>query len=265
MTTTTRPTITKQGAVDRDHLTHYLADLLDTSSGGDWCPNGLQVEGRAEIRHLVTGVSACQELFEQAKALRADAVLVHHGLFWEGAPMSLTGVQGRRVRALMKADINLFAYHLPLDRHEGYGNNAVAARALGLVDLQPFAEAKGMPVGVSGRFSSPVAIDDLVDRTHRLYQQEPLHFAGGDTQVGSVAVVSGGSADYIHTALDAGLDAFITGEPREWVMNLAREASIHVLTAGHYATERIGPQALGEHLREQFAIEVTFIDVPNPA
>lgn len=260
MSTTAEP-----ATVDRDHLTHYLAELLDTASGGDWCPNGLQVEGRAEIRHLVTGVSACQALFEQAETLGADAVLVHHGLFWDGAPISLTGIMGRRVRTLIKADLSLFAYHLPLDRHLDHGNNAVAARDLGLVDLVPFAEAKGMPVGVSGRFASPVGIDDLIDRTHRLYQQTPLHFPGGGEEVSSVAVVSGGSADYIQLAIDTGLDAFITGEPREWVMNLAREAGIHVLTAGHYATERIGPRALGEHLADQFGIKVTFVDVPNPA
>jgi putative NIF3 family GTP cyclohydrolase 1 type 2 len=122
-----------------------------------------------------------------------------------------------------------------------------------------------MPVGISGRFESPVAIDELVRRTGTLYQQEPIHFAGGDPYISSVGVVSGGSTNEVYTALDAGLDAFITGEPREWVMNIAREAGIHVLTAGHYATERLGPRALGEHLAKRFALDVTFIDVPNPA
>lgn len=268
MTNNTEPGSGRLGCdegVDRDALVAYLDHLLDASTGADWCPNGLQVEGRARIQRLITGVSACQALFDQAHEACADAVLVHHGLFWNGAPVALIGVLGRRVRTLINAEINLFAYHLPLDRHRIYGNNAVAARAFGLIDIEPFAEAKGLPVGVCGRLEDPIPSAELVARSERIYAQRPLHFPGGPEQVRTIGIVSGAGADAVYPALEAGLDALVTGEPREWLMSLAREAGIHVLAAGHHATERLGARALGEHLGEAFGLEVRFIDIPNPA
>lgn len=252
-------------SVPRDQLLDYLDSLLEARASSDWCPNGLQVEGRATVRRLITGVSACQELFTRAAELEADAILVHHGLFWDGAPMTLTGVLGRRARLLIEADLNLFAYHLPLDRHLRYGNNAVAARQFGLEAIEPFGEAKGLPVGVQGRFAEPIDLEALIERTEAVYDQRPLVFSGGPEAIGSLGIVSGGGTGEVYSALERGLDAFITGEPREWLMNLAREAGIHVLTAGHHATERLGPRALGEHLAERFSLDVRFIDIPNPA
>jgi dinuclear metal center YbgI/SA1388 family protein len=241
----------------------YLDQYLD-SRGRDYGPNGLQVEGKAGIRKIVTGVSACQELFVRAREARADAVLVHHGIFWEGMPRTLTGIQYRRVAELIRGEMSLIAYHLPLDRHAGVGNNAVAGREFGLTDLEPFGFHDGLPVGFKGRFPEGIPAAELVDRCRRIYGQEPLTFLGGPAAVSTLGIISGGAQRDLYTAIHEGLDAYITGEVSEWVMNVAREAGIHYLAAGHYATERLGIRKLGEHLREKFGVQVEFVDVPNP-
>jgi len=246
-------------------LAHYLDEYLAAREVSDYCPNGLQVEGERVIRKVVTGVSACRELFERAIAAGADAVLVHHGLFWEGDSRTLTGVQYRRVAPLVRSGMGLLAYHLPLDRHLTVGNNAVAAKRLGLYSVEPFAVHKGVEVGVKGRFPEPVAARELVERCREVFAREPLAFLHGPDPISTVGMVSGGAQRDVHQALAEGLDAFITGEVSEWVMNLVREAGIHYLSCGHHATERFGVQALGEHLAERFGIEAEFIDIPNPA
>lgn len=252
------------GAIHRDSLVSYLDQYLD-SRGRDYGPNGLQVEGREEIRKIVTGVSACQELFVRAREAGADAVLVHHGLFWEGMPRPLTGIQYRRVAELIRGEMSLVAYHLPLDRHLEVGNNAVAGRQLGLVDIEPFGLHDGLPVGVKGRFPEPIPAAELLERSRRIYAQEPLAYMSGPETVATLGIISGGGQRDFYTAIEEGLDSYITGEVTEWVMNVARESRVHYLAAGHYATERLGVRALGEHLRERFGVEVEFIDVPNPA
>ena len=251
-------------SVDRDALVDYLDTYLEADAGKDYCPNGLQIEGREAVSRVITAVSACAELFERAHAAAADAVLVHHGLFWEGTPRQLTGVAYRRVRAVLEAGFNLIAYHLPLDRHGEVGNNAVAARELSLVDLMPFGVHGGTNLGFAGCFEEAVSAADFVSRCRDLYQQEPLLLGSGPAEVRRVGIISGAAEREVHTALELGLDAFITGEATEWVMNLTREAGIHYLACGHYATERLGVRALGEHLAERFELEVEFIDIPNP-
>lgn len=250
-------------SIDRDALIAYLDQFLD-SRGRDYGPNGLQVEGRGEIRKIVTGVSACQELFVRARQAGADAVLVHHGLFWEGMPRTLTGLQYRRVAELIRGEMSLVAYHLPLDRHLEVGNNALAGRELGLTDIEPFGEHDGLPVGIKGRFLAPIPAAELVAGCQRIYGQEPLAFLAGPERVSTLGIISGGAQREFYSAIAEGLDAYITGEVSEWVMNVARESGVHYLAAGHYATERLGVRALGEHLREKFGVEVEFIDVPNP-
>jgi len=245
-------------------LVAYLDELLDVRHGRDYGPNGLQVEGRAEIRKVVTGVSACRELFVRAREAGADTILVHHGLFWDWMPRQLTGFHFERVAELIRSGISLLGYHLPLDRHTEHGNNAVAARAFGLVDLEPFALHEGLPVGFKGRFPEPVAPERLVALSRQVYGQGPLAFLSGPAAVSTLGIVSGGAQKELYQAIDEGLDAYLTGEVSEWVMNVAREARIHYLAAGHYATERLGVQALGGHLAERFGLEVEFIDVPNP-
>lgn len=250
--------------IHRTTLIAYLDELLDAQRGRDYGPNGLQVEGREEIRKIVTGVSACHELFVRAREAEADAVLVHHGIFWDGMPRILTGVQYRRVAELIRGDLNLIAYHLPLDRHPELGNNVLAAKELGLKSLEPFGQHEGLPIGFKGHFPFPVDTTELVERCQKVYVQEPLTFLAGPDPVHTVGIISGGAQRELYQAIAEGLDAYITGEVSEWVMNIAREAGIHYLACGHYATERLGIRALGEHLAGRFGVEAEFIDVPNP-
>jgi dinuclear metal center YbgI/SA1388 family protein len=249
------------GVVDRDALVRWLDDYLGAHDGKDYGPNGLQVQGKPEIRKIVTGVSACLELFQKARELEADAVLVHHGIFWDGLFPTLTGLQYHRVAELIKADINLLAYHLPLDRHPEVGNNAVACRALGLEDLQPFGEAFGLPVGWKGRFPTPIPAQELIARCHDFYDREPLAFPEGPDPVDTVGVISGAAQKEFWAAINDGLDAYITGEVSEWVMNVARETATHYLTCGHYATEVCGIKRLGEVVEERFGVDVEFLNL----
>jgi dinuclear metal center YbgI/SA1388 family protein len=234
--------------------------------------DGLQVEGREEVRKVVTGVSAYAELFARARAAGADAVLVHHGLFWKNLPLPLTGIRYRRVAELIHSGMSLLAYHLPLDRHPELGNNAVAARAFGLVDVEPFGSYQGQPIGCKGRFAEPVPAARLAELCLSVFGQQPLAAflagggaaGGGERPVSTLGLISGGAQGEFYQAIDEGLDAYITGEVSEWVMNVARETGTHFLAAGHYATERLGVQALGGHLAQRFGLAVEFIDVPNP-
>ena len=209
-------------------------------------------------------MSSCHELFAIAREKNADAILVHHGIFWNGMSSRLTGMQFRRVRELILGEINLIGYHLPLDSHPEIGNNALGVEAFGLVDTRPFALHKGVPIGFCGRFPEPIAADELVRRCAEIYGQDPLVFPFGPDPVGSLGIVSGGAQSEVYAAIDDGLDAYITGEVSEWVMNVAKECGIHYLAAGHYATERLGIRRLGEHLAERFDLEVEFVDLPNP-
>ena len=248
-------------------LVSYLDDYLESPGTQDFAPNGLQVDGRPTVRKVVTGVSACHELFVRARALDADSVLVHHGLFWKGSdlPQPLTGLLYRRVAELVRHEISLIAYHLPLDRHPEVGNNAVAMRSLGIHDeLTPFAEFGGAPVGFHGELPQALDPDSLLDRCEEVFHQRPTLVGDGPSEISRIGIVSGGGESVIHEAIALGLDAYITGEIKEWVQNIAREAGIHYLTAGHYATERLGVLALGEHLAERFDLDVEFVDVPNP-
>ncbi len=256
---------TSPAQVARDQLVSYLEDLLQAGEGTDYGPNGLQVEGRAAIRRLITGVSACHELFVRAREREADAILVHHGLFWDGLSPVLTGIHYRRVRELIAGELNLLAYHLPLDRHPELGNNAVAARAFGLTELQPFGVHLGLPTGFMGQLVPPITPAELERRCREIYQRPPLMFCTGPQQIRTLGILSGGGQKEFRQAIAAGLDAYVTGEVSEWVMNMAREAGVHYLAAGHHATERLGVRALGRHLAERFGIEVEFIDIDNPA
>ncbi len=246
-------------------LVAHCDQLLDAASCRDYGPNGLQVEGTRAVRKIVTGVSACVELFERARDLGADAVFVHHGLIWRsGATEPLTGFRARRLRLLFESGIHLVAYHLPLDRHPELGNNALAAKALGLYSIEPFGLHEGQTIGFRGRYPVPISAAELVRRCRELFGQEPLAFLSGPDPVSSLGIISGGAQGEVHQAISAGLDAYLTGEASEWVMNVAKDARIHYLACGHHATERLGIRALGEHLAERFELEHEFIDVPNP-
>jgi len=250
--------------VDRDDLVAHLDEFLAAGSGRDYCPNGLQVEGRVAVGKIVVGVSACQELFEEAAQQRADAVLVHHGLFWEKDPRPLVGLLYRRIRILIDAGINLIAYHLPLDRHDQVGNNILAAHRFGISRPEPFGEYDGLSIGFGGTLDEPMDPEAFALRCEEVFGQRPMTFAAGPDRIDRAAFVSGAAENLLHEAVAQGYDAFVTGEVSEWVMNVARESGVHFFAAGHYATERLGVQALGDHVARTFGIDVDFVDVPNP-
>jgi dinuclear metal center YbgI/SA1388 family protein len=247
-------------------ITTRLDVLLDPASFPDYCPNGLQVPGREEVATLVSGVSAGAELFERAIDAGADAILVHHGLFWKGSPLQLDRPARRRLQLLFDADVSLLAYHLPLDAHPEHGNNALLASAIGASGWVPLATASGPPIGVAATFpGAGITADELVTRTREAVGgREPLAFTRGPERIRRVGIVSGGGSDYLADAIAAGMDAFILGEPSERIMNQAHEAGIHVLAAGHYATETFGVRRLGDLLAAEFGLTHAFIDVPNP-
>jgi dinuclear metal center YbgI/SA1388 family protein len=243
----------------------HLDSLLDPGAFDDYGPNGLQVPGREHVETIVTGVSASAELFERARDAGADLVLVHHGLFWGGPPRPLDRAAKRRLQLLFDADMSLAAYHLPLDGHIEHGNNALLAEAIGCSSWEPFAQHRRATIGVAGRFADGgVDPQELVARIHRATGREPLAFTDGPSRVQSVGIVSGAGSDHLEDAIAAGLDAFVTGEPAERVMTRAREASVHFLAAGHYATETFGVRRLGDLLAERFGVRHEFVDVPNP-
>ncbi len=247
-------------------LIDHLDDLLETSAFADYGPNGLQVPGADEVRTVVTGVSAHRELLERAADLGADLVLVHHGIFWGGSPQALDRVAVQRLRLLLDHDMSLAAYHLPLDGHQEHGNNALIAAALGATTWEPFAPHRGRPLGVRATLPGDgLAHGAFVSRVRELCGgREPLTFLNGPDPVRTVGIVSGAATDHVHDAIALGLDAFITGEPAERAMAIAREYGITFVAAGHHATETFGVRRLGELLAERFGVRHEFVDVPNP-
>lgn len=245
-------------------LVQHCDQLLEASSFRDYCPNGLQVEGRAEVRRLVTGVSASQALIEAAIEAGADALLVHHGYFWKGEDARITGMKRSRLQRLLAADVSLIAYHLPLDAHASLGNNAQLAQRLGLHTLGCSGEAGGPELLFYGEPEQPCTAAELAARIETGLQRKPLHIAGADKSLRRIAWCTGAAQSYIELALAQGADAFISGEISEPTVHVARECGIHYFAAGHHATERYGVQALGEHLAQQFGLEHRFIDIDNP-
>ncbi len=251
-------------------VTEILAELdtlLAPARFQDYCPNGLQVPGPAHVSTIATGVSASAQLFELAAAERAGLLLVHHGLFWgSGPPGPIDAQLKHRLQLLFDADIALAAYHLPLDAHPQLGNNALIARALGSQRLEePFARHHTESIGCLARFPGeglPAA--ELIARVRALTERDPLVFDSGPAHIRTLAIVSGGGCDYLADAASAGADALLTGEPTERVMSQARELGLHLIAAGHYATETFGVRALGQHLAERFDLRHVFLDVPNP-
>jgi dinuclear metal center YbgI/SA1388 family protein len=249
-------------------LTSIISALDERLTPGDFQdlgPNGLQVPGGDEIAKLVTGVSAQRELIARAVAEGAQLVLVHHGLFWDFLPTGLTPVLAERLRPLFKHDIALAAYHLPLDAHPEVGNNAILAERLGCERHEPFGRYRGQAIGRAGTFAGDgIPATELFDRVRELTARVPTVFDAGPERVRRIGIVSGSGADALPEAIELGLDAFLTGEPREHVMADAREAGIHFIAAGHYATETFGVRALGDWLAERFGVEHVWVDIPNP-
>lgn len=242
-------------------LVDYTNGLLDVASFTDYCPNGLQVEGRAAVRTLVTGVTASLALIEAAVAAGADVLLVHHGWFWKGESPCVTGMRRQRLKTLLEADISLLGYHLPLDAHAQFGNNTRLARVLGLETEGRFGDQQ---LAQYGRLPRPVDAPGFCELLESTLGRSPQHIAGSAPQIETVGWCSGAAQSWITAAAELGLDAFVSGEISEQTVHVAREAGIHYFAAGHHATERFGACALGEHLAQRFGLQHRFIDIPNP-
>ena len=242
-------------------LENYLNDLLGIQQFRDYCPNGLQVEGRASIQTLVSGVTASQALIQAAVDLRADAIIVHHGYFWRGEDACLRGMKRHRIATLIKHDINLYAYHLPLDAHTELGNNTQLGKKLGIVEAGRFGEQN---IAAYGHFPEPVSLDELSNLLNSVLGRKPLIIGDPLKPVRRVAWCTGAAQSYFEEAIRLGVDIFITGEISEQNVHTARESGTAFISAGHHATERYGIQALGEHLSQKLSIAHHFIEVENP-
>ena len=241
-----------------------LKKVLRPEQFKDYCPNGLQVEGRKEISKLVTGVTACQELITEAVEAGADALLVHHGYFWRGEDQSISGIKKARIEALLKHDVSLFAYHLPLDVHREFGNNVQLAKVLGIEIDGELAKQNNHPIGLVGTISEDTDFESLKALIADKLDRQPLAIEGNSKPIRSIAWCTGAAQNYIELAVAAGVDAYITGEVSEPTVHIARESGIHFFSAGHHATERYGVQAIGGYLASKFGIEHQFIDIDNP-
>ena len=249
--------------MEQQQLTDYLSNFLQIGDFKDMCPNGLQVSGSDTIDHIVTGVSASVELFEQAVELKADTVIVHHGIIWDFARPLYQGGHRERLRILLQNNINLYAFHLPLDAHPDIGNNAELGKALSLHDMKPFGDYRGQIIGMRGDIS-PIEASTFFTKVENIVGQKAVVFPYGPEKIEHVGVMSGGAQKEISQAVNAGLDVYLTGEVSEHIMHYAKEEKIHFISAGHYATERFGIRALGDHLVQQHRLKVSFIDIPNP-
>ncbi len=242
-------------------LETVLNNQLNIGAFQDYAPNGLQVEGRRDIQWVVTGVTASQALLDAAVAHQADAILVHHGYFWKNEPVVVRGMKRNRLKTLLTHDINLYGYHLPLDAHPELGNNAQLAK---LLEIQVLGEIESLlPYG---EFTTPLNAVALRERLEKQLGRSVLHCGDrAPAEVRRIAWCTGGGQGYIQQAAEFGVDAFITGEVSEQTIHIAREMKVNFYAAGHHATERYGIKALGEWLAEQHQLDVTFIDIPNPA
>lgn len=229
----------------------------------DYCPNGLQVEGRPQVRRIVSGVTASQALIDAAIEAEADVLLVHHGYFWKGEDACITGMKQRRLKALLNHDLSLLAYHLPLDVHPEVGNNVQLAAQLGIEVEGELEPGNPRTVGLVGSLAEPMLASDFARHVQGVLGREPLLIDGART-VRRIGWCTGGGQGYIDQAIAAGVDLFLSGEASEQTFHSARENGISFIAAGHHATERYGVQALGDYLARRFALEHLFIDCPNP-
>ncbi|MGO2479347.1 MAG: Nif3-like dinuclear metal center hexameric protein [Pseudoalteromonas sp.] len=249
--------------MQRKKFHQLLNTILQPDSIKDFCPNGLQVEGRMKIKKIVTGVTASQALIDAAIEQGADTILVHHGYFWKGESQPITGMKKRRISALLANDINLFAYHLPLDVHPEIGNNAQLAKLLD-IELETGLEPVNNSVAVKGRLKQAMSGEQFAAKITQVLRREPLTSLVRNEPIETIALCTGGGQGYIDLAASQGVDAYLTGEASEQTIHSSREQDIDFFAAGHHATERYGVKALGELLALEHGFDVTFIDIDNP-
>lgn len=250
--------------IKRSELGLYLYDFLNCAKYKDYAPNGLQVEGKAQIKRICTAVTASDDVISRAVDWQADALLVHHGYFWKGEDPVITGIKRQRIARLIKQDLNLFAYHLPLDCHQKLGNNACLAQLLQIESVQMHKAGDVDNLLWSGKLRHPMTGTELATFLEQKLDRSPLHIAGNDKKISSIAWCSGGAQDYIHNAAELGVDAYISGEISERTYYEAKELNMNYYSCGHHATERYGIKALGDHLAQHFKLECLFLDSENP-
>ncbi len=246
-------------------ITSYLSELLAVDKIKDYCPNGLQIECCQEIQKVVVGVSANMDLIKAAIDRNADTIITHHGYFWKGENPTITGIKGNRVSALIKNNINLLAYHLPLDVHGKLGNNALFAKEIGLDIEGGFVDIGAFNLAVYGSLQSPLHADEFQELLGGILGRTPAVVGECYKPITKVGICTGAAQDYIEQAAELGLDAFISGEISERTPHMAKELGITYFAAGHHATERFGIKALGEHLAQEFGLDVEFIEIENNA
>lgn len=251
--------------IERTQLVSFLNAELQSDKIRDYCPNGLQVEGTNTVRRIITGVTASQALLDAAVAAGADTVLVHHGYFWKNEPASITGIKKARLQTLLRNDINLLAYHLPLDVHPSLGNNARLGALLEADNIGAVTSVEPVGVLMQGQLKQSVALFDIAARLKQALGRDLLVHDAGIGSVNRLAWCTGGGQGYIEQAAEAGAQLFISGEVSEQTIHLSRELGIHFIAAGHHATERYGVKALGEYIASNFDVDVQFIDIDNPA
>lgn len=249
--------------LSRNELIAYLDELLNVRRYDDYAPNGLQVEGVESVRTVVSGVTASRALVEAAVRAEADVLLVHHGYFWRGEDPRIIGMKRARLAPLLAHNINLLAYHLPLDAHEVYGNNAQIARVLGLIVQGRF--GGDLPLALCGELPAPLGAEEFALHIERVVGRTPLFISGGTHAIRRIGWCTGAAQKYIDAAAELGLDAYISGEVSEHTVHAARELGIHYFAAGHHATERYGVAALGDHLARRFGVTHLHLDLSNPA
>lgn len=244
-----------------NELADYNSSLLQTALYRDYCPNGVQVEGRAEVRRIATGVTASQQVLDAAIAWGADAILVHHGYFWRSEAATITGIKKKRIAQLLLSEVSLLAYHLPLDAHPELGNNAQLGKRLGLVERSRFGE---QDLVCLGSLAQPQTLEQFAGQAAQVLRRIPQVIGDGSKNIGRVAWCSGAAQGYFEAAIAQGVDAYVTGEISEQTFHLANETGVAFIAAGHHATERFGVQALGLHLAGRFGLEHRFFDQDNP-
>ncbi|RFC38516.1 MAG: dinuclear metal center protein, YbgI/SA1388 family [Candidatus Nitrotoga sp. LAW] len=242
-------------------LRDYIASLLEPGRFRDYCPNGVQVEGKAEIRRIASGVTASQRLLKAATAWNADAILVHHGYFWRNEDAAVTGIKKQRLAYLLKHDVSLLAYHLPLDAHAELGNNAQLGKRLDFIEHGRFGE---QDIACYGELAQAQTLAQLTQEIAHSLQRTPLVIGEGDPTIRRIAWCTGAAQSYFEAAIALGVDAFLTGEISEQNVHVAQETGVAFIAAGHHATERYGVQALGAHLAEHCGIEHHFFELENP-
>ena len=248
----------------RSDLMSHLNNLLEPHTIKDFSPNGLQIEGKDNITKIVTGVTASQALIDAAINHKADAILVHHGFFWKGESQRIVGMKKKRIETLIKHDINLIAYHLPLDIHPTLGNNAQLAKLLDISYEAGLELGSAKSIPVKGILNTPLTGSEFAQKIATVLNREPVTSIVRDEKINTIAWCTGGGQGYIDLAAEQGIDAYLTGEASEQTIHSSREQNIDFFAAGHHATERYGVKALGEHLAAEYKLEVIFVDIDNP-